>query len=181
MSSGTLPLNTYHRASQIGEGTFGSVITVYNDDGEEYALKLFLEDEDDEEDNYEEDDSRPIDLGTLREISCLRLLRSENSHPNIVPMVDVQGEWVEDEDCCGAGTTGCLSVALPLYKRGSLADAVGKGILKPLPRRAKVEIAHGILKAVCYLHENGIIHRKFILLFFRCSLNACPLNTYFRA
>jgi hypothetical protein len=49
MSSGTLPLAAYHRAQSLGEGTFGSVVAVFNDDGEEYALKLFLEDEDEEE------------------------------------------------------------------------------------------------------------------------------------
>ena len=41
MSSGTLPLSTYHRAAALGEGTYGSVVVVYNDDGEEFALKLF--------------------------------------------------------------------------------------------------------------------------------------------
>lgn len=34
MASGTLPLATYHRAAALGEGTFGSVVIVYNDDGE---------------------------------------------------------------------------------------------------------------------------------------------------
>ena len=49
MSSGTLPFSTYHRAQALGEGTFGSVVAVYTNDGEEYALKLFLKDNDDEE------------------------------------------------------------------------------------------------------------------------------------
>ena len=70
MTSGELPLERYHRASSIGEGTFGSVVTVYNDAGEEYALKLFLHEDDDDE----EQENPPLDLGALREISCLRLL-----------------------------------------------------------------------------------------------------------
>ena len=53
MSSGTLPLATYHRAQALGSGTYGSVVAVYNDEGEEYALKLFLEDDDDEEEEEE--------------------------------------------------------------------------------------------------------------------------------
>mmetsp|Transcript_32674 Transcript_32674/g.96316 ORF Transcript_32674/g.96316 Transcript_32674/m.96316 type:complete len:90 (-) Transcript_32674:25-294(-) len=57
MSSGTLPLATYHRAAALGEGTYGSVVVVYNDDGEGFALKLFLDDEEEEDDDEEEEES----------------------------------------------------------------------------------------------------------------------------
>ena len=117
--SGELPLERYHRASSIGEGTFGSVVTVYNDNGEEFALKLFAK----------EDENEPIDLGALREISCLRLLRDENRHENIISLVDVQGSYtdLEDEqDECGAGTGGCLGMALPLIAAGSVAERLEK-------------------------------------------------------
>ena len=61
MPSGSLPDCTYHRAAQVGAGSFGSVLTVYNDDGEEYALKVFerqkLDEEDDEDDDDEDDDN----------------------------------------------------------------------------------------------------------------------------
>ena len=72
MSSGSLPLATYHRAQSVGSGTYGSVLTVYDDDGNEFALKLFVEDE-------ESDDDREIDgieLGALREVSLLRILHN---------------------------------------------------------------------------------------------------------
>ena len=74
MSSGRLPFGHYHRAQALGEGTYGSVVCVYNDTGEELALKVFEADED-----YD-----TMELGTLREISILRILRADNGHPNIV-------------------------------------------------------------------------------------------------
>lgn len=54
MSSGAraLPLSTYHRAQSLGEGTIGSVVPVYNNEGEEYALKLFLNDDNEENDQH---------------------------------------------------------------------------------------------------------------------------------
>jgi serine/threonine protein kinase len=158
MSSGSLPLATYHRAAQIGEGTYGSIFTVYNEDGEEFALKLFIEDDDDDNNNNDETEEacRPCDLGALREISCLRLFAGENKHENIVPMCDVQSEWTDEEEG-GAGTAGCLGMALPLYRVGTLADAITAKSLQS--RHAKVKIAHGLLSAVAFLHDNGIMHR----------------------
>ena len=172
MSAGELPFATYHRASQVGEGTYGSVVTVYNDDGEEFALKLFVPDDTDggDDDDDDNEQQQPIDLGALREISCLRLLRrqqqqqhassEETNRPNIVHLHDIQPEWI-DESCndAGAGTAGCLGMALPLYKAGSLADAIQRKTLAAFPRRVKVGVAHDILSAVAYLHDNGILHR----------------------
>ena len=109
MSSGTVPLGTYHRANALGSGAYGSVVTVYDEDGNEFALKLFDDESEDEEedddDDYETQDEpsseededfqadeetdferapvRTLQLGTLREISILRILRHENAHPNI--------------------------------------------------------------------------------------------------
>lgn len=147
MSSGSLPQAAYHRAEALGSGTYGSVITVYNDDGEAFALKMF------EDDDEEEEEEVGIGLGTLREISILRILRSHNAHPNIIEMDDVQTGFGEEEE--GAGTGGCLAMAMPLFPKGSLQDCLSKITSK----KQKVEIAHGILNAVAHLHENGIIHR----------------------
>lgn len=186
MSSGTLPGATYHRASHLGAGSFGSVVVVYNDDGEEFALKLFLnEDEDDndntnsnkntnqgsDDDDEDDDDSeysasqqQPIALGALREISCLRLLRGTNAHPNIVELVDVQADWTSSSEPYesgggGAGTGGCLSMALPLGKHGSVAAALNKHMFLKCPLVVKVKLAYGLLSAVVFLHDNGILHR----------------------
>jgi len=165
MSSGSLPLVSYHRASHLGEGSYGSVVTVYNDDGEEFALKLFLpeEDSDSDDDSSEEDEAhKPMEIGALREISCLRLIRGENKHENIVEIQDVQTDWNEEDDeggGGGAGTSGCLGMALPLGKWGSLADNIAKSTFQGYPKKTKVGIAHGLLSAVAFLHDNGILHR----------------------
>jgi serine/threonine protein kinase len=151
MSAGSLPGHTYHRASQLGSGTFGSVVVVYNDEGFEFALKLF--NNDDEGDHSDADSYRPpgaLNIGVLREISALRLLREYSGHVNIVQLVDVQTDWDDEEDG-GAGTGGCLSIALPLYKSGSLQDAIKKGFFRSYPRKVKVAVAHGILSAVTYV------------------------------
>ena len=58
--------------------------TVYDDNRAEFALKLFIEDEESDSDSEEEDPDGALDLGTLREISILRALRCDNSHPNVV-------------------------------------------------------------------------------------------------
>ena len=106
MSSGRLPYGHYHRAQALGEGTYGSVVCVYNDAGEELALKVFDPDEGDHilwmilfllryfyyipnefETNrfcFSFEDNDTMELGTLREISILRILRGDNGHPNVV-------------------------------------------------------------------------------------------------
>ncbi len=146
MSSGSLPLATYHRAQSLGSGSYGSVVTVYDDDGNPFALKLFEDDDDDDEDQV------GLSLGTLREISILRLLRHENAHPNVIAIHDVQTGYSDDE--VGAGTGGCMSMAMPLF------DCSLMGALDKIVNKAeKINIAHGLLSAVAYLHENSILHR----------------------
>lgn len=156
MSSGPLPFATYHRASQLGAGTYGSVVTVYNEDGEEFALKRFLNEDNDNDDDSSQPSPSPMDLGAMREISCLRLLRGNNAHPNITSLVDVQPHWQEDEE----GSSDCLSMAVPLYRHGSLQDALDKGFFgASCPKRVKVLLAHELLGAVAFLHDNAIVHR----------------------
>lgn len=150
MSSGELPLEIYHRTNAIGSGSYGSVVVVYDDEGQEYAMKLFEDDEEDDEDTVN-GSNYGIDLGALREISILRLLKEENSHPNIIEIHDVQTSFGEEDD----EEVGIYAMAMPLYPDGSLADAFSKITTK----KQKAVIAHGIVKAVAYLHENSIIHR----------------------
>jgi serine/threonine protein kinase len=101
----------------------------------------------------EEEKEPDISLGALREISILRLLRGENAHPNIIQIHDVQTDFVEEEG--GAGTDGYLGLAMPLFPEGALSEA----LIKIRTKHQKLGIAHGILSAVAYLHENSIIHR----------------------
>ena len=146
MSSGTLPYGKYHRAGALGEGTYGSVVAVYDDDGHEFAFKMFDCDENNE----------TLELGTLRELSILRLLRESNSHPNIVEMVDIM-EPGEEGDC----TEGNLCMAMPMFRAGDMKRAIKTGVISPGPagRKQRVHIAHGLLSAVAFLHDNHIIHR----------------------
>lgn len=117
-----------------------------NPKGEELALKVFDADEDHD----------TLELGTMREVSILRILRGANAHPNIVQLVDIQEDGEEGD--CGHGG---LSMAMPLYRMGDLGGAVKRGVVPPGPggRRRRVDVAHGLLSAVAYLHDNHIIHR----------------------
>ncbi|EJK66014.1 hypothetical protein THAOC_13092 [Thalassiosira oceanica] len=132
MSSGTLPHGSYHRAGSLGAG-------------EEFALKSFDPDEDND----------TLELGTLREVSILRILREANGHPNIVSLVDVQTEGEEEY------SDGSFCMIMPLYSHGDLGSAIAKGLVKqgPAGRKQRVELAHGLLTAVAFLHDNHIIHR----------------------
>lgn len=179
MSAGTLPLGTYHRANALGTGTYGSVVTVYDVDGNEFALKLFDVDEEEsevecsdyseaesescyEDEEYNEADpcpANPLELGTLREISILRILRHDNAHPNIISIHDVKqaNDMDADEDGDGNGdiSMNFPGIAMPLFKHGTL----GSIIPHTLHKKTKVQIAYGILSGMAYLHQNGIIHR----------------------
>ena len=42
MSSGSIESGEYHRAQRLGEGGFGSVRTVYDNDGQVYAVRSFF-------------------------------------------------------------------------------------------------------------------------------------------
>lgn len=119
---------------------------VYNDAGDELALKIFEADEDHD----------TMELGTMREVSILRILRCDNAHPNIVQLLDIQ-EAGEEGDC-GSGN---FCMAMPLYRLGDMKGAVKRGIVLPgsAGRTQRVHIAHGLLSAVAFLHDNHIIHR----------------------
>ena len=185
-SSGTLPLSSYYRAESLGSGSYGSVLTVYDEDGKEYALKLFLDDTDDEqeysedesssddEDSYyeesdDESDSQveteeehvscktAIDLGALREISILRLLRESNGHENIVQIHDVKLADEVDPEHEQRGEMSHIGITMPLFPLGTLSQAIDSHRFNT--KRQKVLIAHGLLSAVSFLHTNGILHR----------------------
>ena len=70
-------------------------------------------------------------------------------------MVDIQIPGEEDF------VDGNLCMAMPLYKMGDLKGAIKKGIINtgPLGRKQRVQVAHGLLSAVAFLHDNHIIHR----------------------
>ena len=172
MSSGELPLEIYHRTNAIGSGSYGSVVVVYDDEGQEYAMKLFDDTEEDED--SVNCSSYGINLGALREISILRLLKEGNSHPNIIEIHDVQTAFGEDDN----EDVGVYAMAMPLYPDGSLADAFPKITTK----KQMAVIAYGILNAIAFLHDNSIIHRDIksdnILLKFKPSDGDASRGTF---
>uniref|UniRef100_A0A7S2HEV4 Protein kinase domain-containing protein n=1 Tax=Octactis speculum TaxID=3111310 RepID=A0A7S2HEV4_9STRA len=104
----------------------------------------------------DDEDDGTLDKNTLREISILRLLRSDNGHPNIVKIHDVQPP---EEGGCGEGR---MCMAMPMYQSGDLENLLDGGGIPTkgrAGRKARLGIAHGILSAVAFLHENNVIHR----------------------
>jgi len=127
------------RADALGGGSFGSVVVVYNDEGAEFAQKTFEEDEDDEDYNGS------LDVGVFRELSTLRLLMAPNcTHPNVLVIHDVT--YVDD----------ALNLIMPKFMM-DLSSAIKKSTVPKGPPRVKV--AHGLLSALTFLHDNSIIHR----------------------
>ena len=70
-------------------------------------------------------------------------------------MIDVQTPGEDDF------VNGNLCMAMPLYRMGDLKGAIKNGVigLGQSGRKQRVEVAHGLLSAVAFLHDNHIIHR----------------------
>lgn len=132
---GGLPLSNYYRAEALGEGSFGSVMNVYDDDGQAFAAKQFERAEDD-----------CVDTTTLREFGLLRALRSvQPNHPNVITIVDM------------ADINGELCMIMESY-RCSLADALHGGALGAA-KGSQVRVASGCLSGVAFLHACRTMHR----------------------
>jgi serine/threonine protein kinase len=131
-----LNASAYHRASALGDGTFGAVVTVYNDDGASFACKSFASDD--------EDAGTSLELGVIREISALRLLMAPSlSHPSLLLITDI----VSNDD---------LEIVMPLFCM-NIGAAITKQIFPTVP--SKIKVAHALLSALAFLHDNDIMHR----------------------
>lgn len=151
-----LPTKPYYRGDTLGEGSYGAVCLAYDDDGAEYAAKLFFDskDKDDEDDEgYEDEDGEwqepadthadGMDVGILREIAMLRLLNG--AHPNLMRIDDV-----------ALMEGGATAMIMPVMKGGDLMGAIEK---QSLSNKAKLRVAALSLHALAFLHSHGIIHR----------------------
>ena len=141
-----LPTKDYYRGSTLGEGTYGSVCVAYDDDGGEFAAKLFSNKPAEEEEDADADDEYEtvetgIDCGILREIVMLRLLNG--AHPNIMNLHDV------------SKMEGAMALIMPKLA-GDLAGAIEGG---GLTNKAKLKVAALSLHALAFMHSHGIIHR----------------------
>ncbi len=134
--SGDIPHGAYHVAEKIGSGAYGAISTVYSDDGETFALKTF-----------EAADDGSADVGTLREMSILRLLRGDLAHPF---MMNAHDFYV-------SATTAEFCMVMP-KAQGSLNDVLS-GRIRLEKGGGKPRVAHQLLSALAFLHDNGIMHR----------------------
>lgn len=146
----------YFITDSLGEGAYGAVVTVFNDDGEKFAMKAFETeveeiDDSDDEDCGEEVEFPTLDLGCLREISCLRMFSkiheedNENvvEHPGLMKLHDV------------ATIQGKMSMVMPRMSC-NLTTAIKQNILS---NKQKLAVAHMLLQSVAFLHKNDVIHR----------------------
>ena len=126
----------------------------YDEDGAEWAAKLFGVEEDGEDEEWDEEaeewvysepEASGLDLGILREIAMLRLLNG--AHPNVMAMHDVS-EMEQDGE-----TKFCMIMK---KQAGDLTGAVEK---KTLSGKAKLRIAALALHALAWMHSHGVIHR----------------------
>lgn len=146
----------YFMTESLGEGSYGAVSTVYNDDGQNFAMKAFQQEteecDDSDDEDYGEDLEYPtLDLGTLREISTLRMFSkiheedNENvvEHPGIIKLHDV------------AVVQGKMSMVMSKMSC-NLTTAIKNNILN---NKQKLHVAHMFLQTVAFLHKNDVIHR----------------------
>lgn len=121
---------TYYPTDTLGAGGFGTVRTVYDDDGAVFAMKSF-----------ECDDDGGVSTGTLREISMMQRLKG--CHPAVLSIHDV------------AEVDGEIAMIMPVL-RGNVPELVES---KFMSNRQKITFAFNLLDAVDFLHRNGVIHR----------------------
>ena len=113
---------------------------MFDDDGNEFALKVF---------DADEEEGGTIDIATLREISVLRLLRGDaNGHPSILQLHDVT--TLEE--------SGELCMAMPVYRGGDLEAAIKGGALER-GKGAFLRLRISSCAQSPSLADNGVIHR----------------------
>ena len=120
----------YKIGTKIGAGSFGTIYNTTRDDGKKFALKKFAK------------DTQEYDLGTLREISILKILQNQQEN-YVIHMEDL----IMDEDN--------LCIVMKKYST-DLAKAIKKDCLTFAQKKI---IVLKISKAVAFLHQNGIVHR----------------------
>lgn len=141
-SSNVLPLppkGILKQVGQLGEGTYGVVVKVQDEDGRFFARKCFYQDahpSDEEEDT----------LGTMtREISILNAFKG---HPNILHCFANEIDRKKNQ----------YSVVLELMD-GDLHGLCKKSELKAIRMNNIRSMAYQILSALAFLHSEKIAHR----------------------
>ena len=119
----------YQIGLKIASGAYGSVFNCKRDDGKIFALKKFIKDQHD------------FDLGTLREISILKILN--NKHCGLMDIKDI----ILHDDIFYI-----VMIKYPL----DLYNAI---INKKLTFTQKLNIVYKLSKSIAFLSHNGILHR----------------------
>jgi serine/threonine protein kinase len=147
----------YYIAESLGEGTFGSVRTCYNEEGHQFAVKEFQfekvdSDDSDLDSSYSYSHYESLQLGTLREISVLRLFSP--LYPSEMGNVKGKDYYIMSlEDV--TQITGATCMIMP-KQMCSLKKAITSNLLN---NKQKLNVSHKLLIAVAFLHENFVIHR----------------------
>ena len=123
----------YKLGAELGSGAYGTVYSATRDDGKHFAFNKF-------------ESSVDLELGALREISILRILKNSPDVYGLMKMEDFVS--IENKE-------PTIGIIMKLYKM-DLYDAFKKKILD---KKVYNSIALTLLEAVAFLHENGIIHR----------------------
>ena len=124
----------YEMGSELGSGTYGTVYSVTREDGAYFAFKKF------------EKSSSELDIGALREISILSMIKNIPAECCLMKMEDII--VMDDED-------QTVGIIMKRYNT-DLHDVLTK---KNLGKKDCKRIALKLLEAVFFLHNNGIIHR----------------------
>jgi serine/threonine protein kinase len=128
-----LQQRAYFRAKQLGDGSFGAVLVVYDEDGNEFAAKRFDESED-----------GSCDPGALREVSFLRLLqRAQMDVPRLVRLHDI------------STLEGSLCMVMPRLTMSLEAAIKGKALTNPM----KIQVAQDLLAGLGFMHASSFMHR----------------------
>lgn len=121
----------YSKGKKIGSGTYGDVFLVKRNDDKKFAYKEYIQETDD------------LELGALREISILKMFQDTNE--GIINL----------EDIIVNKRMHTVGVILPYYPR-NLFDVISSDNISKKDRK---NITYKILKAINFMHENGVIHR----------------------
>lgn len=142
----------FYQAGNLGEGGYGSVCRLFDDDGAVFAGKTFGTSESSGESRSSGNSSSGgdaptlgLDTGVLREMAFFAAQQSIGlKHPNILPAE------------CVTRVNGEVCVVLPQMQR-SLEDVIEKKEWLSNPDRLRV--VKQVLGALSHMHDHGFMHR----------------------
>ena len=124
----------YELGAKLGYGAYGQVYTLNRvKDNKIFAFKKYIS------------STNELDIGALREISILQMLK-KSDYCNKYGIVYLEDIIINDS---------IIGIVIPLYEI-TLDYAINNGMLS---HEDKLNIYHKLLRSICFLHNNNIIHR----------------------